>query len=173
MAWRIRRALAEDATALALIAGATFLETYHHIIPVADLVAHVSGKSGAAIFTAWIDDQHSGIFYAGADGTDAPVGYAVLTAPDFPTINVDARDLELRRIYTLATTHGSGLGRALLDSVVVEARERGAARLLLGTHPENLRARRFYERAGFDVIGTRSFAVGEATFVDPVYALAL
>jgi ribosomal protein S18 acetylase RimI-like enzyme len=46
-------------------------------------------------------------------------------------------------------------------------------RMLLGVWAKNVRARRFYERAGFEVVGSRSFAVGDTLYEDPVYALRL
>ena len=172
MSWSVRRAQAADAPALALVAGTTFLETFHAITPVADLVTHVTNKSSAAAFAAWIEDPAAAVFYAAADRTGAPLGYAVLTAPDFPVVT-DERDAELRRIYTLVATHGTGLGAALMQAALDEARERGRKRVLLGVHPDNDRARRFYERTGFRVIGERVFSVGASRFVDPIYALDL
>jgi diamine N-acetyltransferase len=171
--WTIRRARADDAGALALVAGATLLETFHGLIPAADLVAHATGKSSAEAFAGWIADPDSWVFYAGAPGTDAPLGYAVLTTPDFPPEALAPGDWELRRIYTLAAAHGTGLGPALMAHALREARGRGHARLLLGVHPDNQRARRFYERTGFRVVGERTFAVGSQRFTDPIYALAV
>jgi ribosomal protein S18 acetylase RimI-like enzyme len=45
--------------------------------------------------------------------------------------------------------------------------------MLLGVHPGNVRARRFYEKKGFSVIGQRRFQVGQSVFEDPVYGRAL
>lgn len=171
--WTVRPARPADAPALALVAGATLLETFHAMIPAADLVAHVANKSSVAAFADWIADPDSHVLYAGARATDAPVGYAVLTTPDFPADALRPWDAELRRIYTLAAVHGSGLGPALIDAALQEARARGHARMLLGVHPENDRARRFYERTGFRVVGERSFSVGDSRFTDPIYAMAL
>ena len=170
--WHVRRAVAADAAALSLVAGATLLETFHTLIAAPDMVAHVAGKSSPAVFAAWIADGRSAIFYAGARDTDAPVGYAVLTTSDFP-IPAQPEDIELRRIYTLATTHGSGLGHTLMTATLDEARARGARRILLGVHPGNSRARSFYEKHGFGVIGERRFTVGTAEFIDPIYARAV
>jgi ribosomal protein S18 acetylase RimI-like enzyme len=155
------------------VAGATLLETFHAIIPAADLVAHATGKSSPAAFAGWIADAGSAVFYAGAEGTDAPLGYAVLCPPDFPPELLRERDIELRRIYTIAAAHGTGLGPALMDAALAAARGRGHARLLLGVHPDNARARRFYERTGFRVVGERTFTVGASRFTDPIYALDL
>ncbi|WP_375381295.1 GNAT family N-acetyltransferase [uncultured Sphingomonas sp.] len=172
MTWRLRRAAPADAEALSLVAGATFLETYHALIGMADIVAHVAERCSPATFMRWIDDPEAAVFYAALEATDAPLGFAVVTAPDFP-IPLTSHDIELRRIYTLAIAHGQGVGPALLDATRKEARRRGKRRMLLGTHPENKRAQRFYEREGFNLVGRRQFRVGDRVFDDPVYALPL
>jgi ribosomal protein S18 acetylase RimI-like enzyme len=170
--WRLRRASIEDAAALSLVAGATFLETFAAMLPGADIVAHCANKSSPVAFARWLGDDRSVVVLADHPVTSAPVGYTVLTAPDFP-IPTDPGDVELKRIYTLGLTHGSGLGQALMDRALVNAAELGCARMLLGVHPENRRARRFYERAGFSVIGERVFQVGAQRITDPIYARAL
>ena len=103
----------------------------------------------------------------------APVGYALLTAPDLPPELLQPGDLELKRIYLFSRFHGGGTGQRLIQTVIDEARSSGAHRLLLGVHPENERALAFYTRNGFERIGTRSFQVGPLTFADPVLALTL
>jgi len=48
---------------------------------------------------------------------------------------------------------GRGIGRALVDAAIVEARRRGARRLTLRVFSPNERARRLYKSAGFVVEG--------------------
>jgi ribosomal protein S18 acetylase RimI-like enzyme len=48
---------------------------------------------------------------------------------------------------------GRGIGRALIDAAIAEARARGARRLTLRVFSPNERARRLYESAGFVVEG--------------------
>ena len=79
-------------------------------------------------------------------------------------------DIELKRIYTLAPTHGGGLGYALMERALADAAALGRARVLLGVYTGNARARRFYEREGFAVAGTRQFTVGATLHDDLVYA---
>lgn len=173
MDWRLRPALASDAESLSLVAGATLLEAFHAIIPGADLVEHVLRNSSAERFAAWVTDQPATVvILAEHVRTGAPLGYMVATAPDFP-LALDPGDWELRRIYVLAGWHGAGIGPALLEAAVQGARAKGKRRLLLGVHHDNARARRFYERSGFRVIGRRPFPVGATVFDDPVYALTL
>lgn len=167
--WRLRRASIDDAAALSLVAGATFLETFATMLPGADIVAHCAAKSSTAAFAHWMADDRSVVALAEQPVTGAPVGYTVLTAPDFP-IPTGPGDIELKRIYTLGLTHGSGLGQALMTRALADAAALDCTRMLLGVHPENTRARRFYERAGFRVIGERVFQVGAQRITDPIYA---
>ena len=172
MTWRLQRAGAADAEALALVAAATFLETYHALIGMADILAHVAERCSPTTFAQGIDDPEAAVFCAMVEETGVPLGFAVLTPPDFP-IPLTPDDIELRRIYTLAAAQGQGVGPALLAAALAEARARAKRRMLLGTHPENSRAQRFYEREGFTLAGRRRFRIGNRVFDDPVYALAL
>lgn len=171
MPWRLRRATASDAPALSLVASAAFLETYATVLDGADLVAHCNRHNTVDTFAAWAEDARTIVTIAEHEPGGAPIGYTVLTTPDFP-LACEPGDVELRRIYTLTQMHGSGLGRALMDRALEEAAARHD-RVLLGVWENNLRARAFYERSGFAVVGTRQFKVGAVTHIDPVYARAL
>jgi ribosomal protein S18 acetylase RimI-like enzyme len=166
--WRLRRAGAEDASAVALVAAATFLETFAGILDGADIVAHVAAKSSAAMFATWATASDSVVTLAEHETGAAPVGYSLLTAPDFP-IPVGPDDIELRRIYALSRTHGQGLGPALMERAMKDARALGRTRMLIGVLGRNARARAFYERHGFTLAGERRFLVGSSWFDDVVY----
>lgn len=169
MHWRLRRAAAGDADMLALVAGATFLEAFAGILSGRDIVDHCAAKSNAAVFAGWLADPASIVTLAEAEDGAAPIGYSVLTAVDLPVEDGGA-DIELRRIYTLSDTHGTGLGPALMVRAAADARTLGRTRLLLGVYGRNLRAHRFYEKQGFSRIGTRQFRVGATLHDDFVYA---
>lgn len=172
MEFRLRRADAADADALALVAGATFLESYSAMIGRDDMLAHLAARSSPDRFRAWIGDGHSIVTLAEAPVGGAPLGYTVLTTPDLPVEPRDG-DIELLRIYALATGWGAGPGTAMMERAVADARAGGFARMMLGTHPENWRAQRFYRKHRFDVIGRRRFRVGSVEFDDPIYARAI
>ncbi len=169
MDWRLRRAEPGDAAALSLVAGATFLETFAGVLAGPDIVAHVSTKSSVAGFDEWIADPVSIITLAEHPVGDAPVGYTVLTTPADVGEPRDG-DLELRRIYALAVTRGTGLGTALMARAVDDARGLGAKRLILGVLGTNATACAFYERQRFAQVGERRFKVGDAWHDDRVYA---
>ena len=55
----------------------------------------------------------------------------------------------LEELYVVPERLGRGLGRALLQSAMRHAEERGAARIDLGTSEDDVAARALYESAGF------------------------
>jgi ribosomal protein S18 acetylase RimI-like enzyme len=52
-------------------------------------------------------------------------------------------------VYVVPDERGHGIGRALLEAAMEHARERGAARIDLGTSETDVAARALYESAGF------------------------
>jgi ribosomal protein S18 acetylase RimI-like enzyme len=80
---------------------------------------------------------------------------------------------ELSKIYVLPDAHGGGVARELLAAAVEVARDIGAAGMWLGTNQANVRAQRFYEKSGFEQIGTKRFHVGDRWEDDFVYELPL
>lgn len=168
----IRRAEAGDEEALSLVGRATFLETYAHMIPREDMLAHAEHEHGPGRYRRWLEDAGSQLWIAEAAETRSPVGFAVVTAPDLPIVTQDY-DLELRRIYALHRLHGSGLGPRLMAAAVSGAAAAGAGRLLVGVHAGNLRAIAFYARQGFLQAGVRTFRVGQSVYDDLVLARAL
>lgn len=172
MPWRLRRAGEGDAPAASLVAAASFLETFAGILSGRDIVAHVTNKSSIAAFARWIADPASVVTLAEHADGGAPVGYTVLTTP------VDVGEpasgsIELRRIYTLSSARGTGLGAALMTRAIEDARALGHDRLVLGVLGTNARACAFYERQGFAIAGVRRFKVGDTWHDDRVYARAI
>lgn len=170
--WRLRRASPEDAPAVALVAGASFLSTFAGVLDGADIVAHVTANSSAAKFAAWSASPDSIVTVAEHPDGGAPVGYTLLTGPDFP-VATENGDIELRRIYTLPLAQGTGLGTALMKRAIEDARAMGLKRLLLGVLGTNRRARAFYERHGFCIVGRRQYRVGSALCDDFIYACSI
>jgi ribosomal protein S18 acetylase RimI-like enzyme len=169
----LRECTAADAPTLAIIAAATLLEAFAGFIPGDALLAHCAKNHFPAAYTAYLEKPQTRAWLAEVEPGAAPVGYAMLTSPDFPAELVQEGDLELRRIYLFSRFHGDGVGQRMIDTAIAGARAQQAKRLLLGVHPGNVRALAFYKRNGFVKIGGRTFHVGASTFEDPVLALTL
>lgn len=189
----LRAAAPADAPALALVGAATFLEAFTWMLPGADIIAHAERNHKAEVYARYLEHRDTRIFLAEAFPGGAPVGYAMLTAPEMPSFGVQPSDIELKRVYLLSrfrsaatpvlaySSHGQQLepvpglraGQALMDVAVNEARHMGRTRLLLGTHAENAQAISFYRKNGFVEAGTRTFQVGSQVCCDLIFAKAL
>ncbi len=169
---RLRMCTVADAFTLAVIGSATLLDAYAGFLPGQSLVAHCAKLHVREAYEAELRRPESRAWLAEVEPGAAPIGYALLTPPEFPPELVQPGDLELRRIYVLSRFHGGGAGKRLMEAAIAYAREAGAPHLLLGLHPENHRAMAFYRRHGFEQIGTRTFFLGQTPFTDPVMRLA-
>ncbi len=103
----LRRATEEDAGALALVGAATFLEAFTWMLPGADIVAHCSRNHTPQAYASYLRQPSTQIHMALAgpprgypeQPPGAPVGYAMLAAPELPSFDVLPTDIELKRIY--------------------------------------------------------------------------
>jgi ribosomal protein S18 acetylase RimI-like enzyme len=66
----------------------------------------------------------------------------------------DPGDWYLQAIAVQPDRRGAGVGSRLLDAALEQARDSGAGRIALDVDAANGRARRLYERYGFQVAGT-------------------
>lgn len=164
-----RAAAPQDAAALSILGGATFLASFAHDHPGAALIDHIRRAHDETYYLAAMADPAQTLLI-GETPLGAPVGYAQITPPDLPVPTDPIRDVELKRIYLLTGWQGGGHGAQLMALVIEEARRRGAERLLLAVYPQNHGARRFYERYGLRQIGETTFMVGDVPFRDLVYA---
>jgi ribosomal protein S18 acetylase RimI-like enzyme len=80
-------------------------------------------------------------------GADRPSGVAVLRLRD--SIFRPALECYLAELYVEPARRGEGLGRALMEAAIAEARSRGADYMDLGTSEDDLAARHLYESLGF------------------------
>lgn len=169
MELEIRALGPEDAAALALVGQATFLETYAHVLPAADILHHCEHEHGAARYAGWLGKPGYDFWGAQVAGGGPMVGYVMLCTPDLP-VATGPTDLEVKRIYLLSKFQGGGIGARLMEVALQKARAAGAARLWLGVYGENASAIGFYARQGFTQAGVRKFQVGANTYDDLVLA---
>lgn len=90
---------------------------------------------------------------------DVAVGCIALRA-------VDAARCEMKRLFLRPGERGSGLGRALVERVLSEARAIGYGEIVLDTLPSMTAAQRMYERFGFrDIPPYRTNPVAGARYL--------
>lgn len=151
-----RDATPGDAAALRALFAESFVETFGHLYRPEDLQEFLRGNS-LAKWEANLSDPEIAIRVAEQDGELA--GFIELAPKKLP-YESDARALELRRLYLKSTAHGLGIADVLMKWVLAEAAARSAEELVLSVYVDNHRARRFYDRYGFEVVGKYDFMVG-------------
>ena len=158
-----------DAPELAALMRRCFTETFGHLYRPQDLAAFLRTQS-AANWRRQLDDPAISVRAVSADA--ALVGFAKIGPIQLPVAPAGPA-MELRQLYVLHAHQGTGLGQRLMAWVIDEARRRGARELFLSVFVENARARRFYQRFGFERVGTYAFMVGDHADQDDLMRLAL
>ena len=152
-----RTAEAADAARLAALGARTFRETFGHLYRPDDLALFLAKHSE----TGWaqeLADPRFVVRLAEVDGE--AVAYVKLGPPSLPADSGGRRVIELRQFYVLDGWHGTGIAQQLMAWALAEAQARGAQDIYLSVFVDNHRARRFYERHGFEVVGRYAFMVG-------------
>jgi diamine N-acetyltransferase len=164
-----RTATLGDAEALAALGTATFVATFGHLYQPGDLEIFLENHS-SDVWAKELSDPAFAVRVAELDGR--MVGYAKLGPPHLP-FEPRGEAAELRQLYVLEEMKGQGVAHALIEWVIDRARDRRADHLYLSVFIDNHRARRFYEKFGFEPEGTYAFMVGTHADEDIVMRLAL
>jgi ribosomal protein S18 acetylase RimI-like enzyme len=165
-----RDALPADGADLADMAKRSFTETFGSLYPASDLAVFLDRTFGADGLPSELDDPAFKLRLASEDGSI--IGFAKIGPVAFPG-DWPADSIELHQLYVLGGWHGEGVGPALLDWAIATARAAGHGTMLLSVYVDNHRARRFYERYGFEEVGRYQFRVGETIDDDRIMRLAL
>jgi diamine N-acetyltransferase len=147
----------EDAATLDRIFNTSFCDTFAHLYPVEDLHAFLT-SFGVSDWEEHLRDPVFAFRIAEVDGE--PVGYLKLGPLEKLSVETDRPAILLDQLYILKEHHGVGIAHGLMDWALGEARRRGAEEIYLTVYVENQRARRFYDRYGFEGVGRYDFMVG-------------
>jgi GNAT superfamily N-acetyltransferase len=164
-----RDATPGDAATLDRIFNASFCDTFAHLYRPEDLETFLSGF-GVADWEAQLHDPAFAVRIAEVDGV--AIAYVKIGPLKLP-VETSRRAMLLDQFYVLTEHHGVGIAHALMDWTLEEARRRGAEELYLTVFVENHRARRFYDRYGFEAVGRYDFMVGNHADEDIIMRKAL
>lgn len=165
-----RDATPADGPELAAMARRSFTDTFGTLYRQEDLVRFLDAAFGSAGLPADLTDPAYRVRVA--TDNDAIVGYCKIGPVTFPGDWPDSA-IELHQLYILGDHHGAGLAPVLMGWALDQARGRGASEMIFSVYVDNYRARRFYERYGFEEIGQYKFMVGEHEDDDRLMRLKL
>lgn len=164
----IRWAVELDAAAYSQCAADAFREAYADGSDDANLALHVSRHFSEAVQRAELRDPRMRLLVAeGRDGAWA--GFALLCDGSRAQGVDGVRPMEIVRFYTRATWYGRGVGAQLMDAALSAAAEADHDEVWLQVWEGNARARRFYEKSGFEARGRNPFRFGDVWEEDLVY----
>lgn len=147
MSFVIREPAAGEAALLAELHVATWREAYEHLLPAGFFDAeHVASRH--RMWNQILNDPAPTVTVRVAEHGGHLVGFALAGPTSADGGENPGRDTHLYAIYVSAAQHGTGVGQALLDSVL------GTDPAALWVAKQNPRAIAFYVRNGFAFDGT-------------------
>jgi ribosomal protein S18 acetylase RimI-like enzyme len=156
----IRRATQQDAALLTVLASDTFRESHGHSAIPTDIEDYI--RRTYSVDQLREELQNAANIYHLLYTGDTAIGFSkvVLNAPHPAVTLLPVAKLE--RIYLLEAFHSAGLGKTLFDFNIELVKAAGQRGIWLFTWTENHRAVRFYQRQGFRIIGSHSFAISQS-----------
>jgi len=153
----IRYAGPEDIPVIGFLAQQIWPATYNSILP-GDQLDYMMQifYSPSSLLSQMQEKQHQFIL---VEDEEEPVGFASFSAL------AGTAKYKLHKIYVLPGQQGKGLGRLIIDFVLEDLKPRNAAALQLNVNRFN-KARDFYEKIGFKVIGEEDVDIGNNFFMN-------
>jgi GNAT superfamily N-acetyltransferase len=167
----IRRGTVDDAELLAELGARTFSETFAVDNTPEDMAAYLASAFSPTQQAAELADPRATFQVAEIDRV--AVGYAMLRSGPAPDGVTGARPVELVRLYVSRTSLGSGVGAALMQACIDEAKQKGHQTLWLGVWERNAHAQAFYRKWDFQEVGRHQFRLGNDSQTDLLMQLAI
>lgn len=153
----IRPADLDDVNTIGFLAQQIWPETYGAILSPEQLRYMLNlFYSPRSLRRQMIDDKHQ--FLLLEEEEDA-IGFASWSPTVVPGV------YKLHKLYVLPGQQGKGLGKTILQFIFDTIRPEGARTLRLNVNRYN-KARQFYERMGFTVVGEEDVPIGNNYFMN-------
>jgi GNAT superfamily N-acetyltransferase len=152
----IRPAELDDINTIGFLAQQIWPVAYDGIVP-ADQLQYMLNLfySPAALRRQMVDERHQFLL---VEQEEEAIGFASWGVTQDPGI------FKLHKLYVLPGQQGKGLGRSMLQFIFGAIGPEGATILRLNVNRFN-KARQFYEKLGFRVVGEEDVAIGNDYFM--------
>ena len=168
----LRAAGPADAAALARLGRESFVAKFGTLYRPEDLAVFLKDTHSEAVVAAEIANPARRYCLAERDGE--LIAYCKLSlACGWPEYARGRSAIEIKQFYTAPEMSGQGLGAALMEWVLAEAKAHNADEIQLSVWSENQGAQRFYARYGFEKIADIQFRVAEQLDDEFLFALLL
>lgn len=163
-----------DAPALAALGRQAFVDAFGHLYAPQDLTAFLAEWRSPERFARYIENPDTGVMLA-EDGDDL-IGYCAVFFGQSFAERPEPKPLRpclLSQLYCAKDATGRGVGAALMDWTLAEARDRACDAVQLSVFSGNTGAQRFYARYGFEKVADIDFWVGSHRDEEFLYELRL
>ena len=170
----LRPATLADTAALTALGRESFCAAFEHLYRPEDLAAFLEQVYSEPAVAEEIADDFCIHRLAWSDDGSRLLGYVKLRHPSWYEEDSDAKNpIALGQLYTQPDLTGQGIGAALMDWAIAEAKARGHDAIQLSVWSENHGAQKFYRRYGFAKIADIDFWVGDHRDDEFLYELRL
>jgi ribosomal protein S18 acetylase RimI-like enzyme len=145
--WQVTAPRADDAKQLAAVHVQAWREAYGELLP-QRFYDDSARERRRRMWAGLLSERDVGDRVRVARGEGQIMGFALRGPAAQHQGHPPVRDEQLYALYVLARWYGSGVGQALLDQCL------GGLPAQLWVAKDNARARRFYEKNGFECDGT-------------------
>ncbi|MEO8406585.1 MAG: GNAT family N-acetyltransferase [Chitinophagaceae bacterium] len=155
----IIKATEKDAALLSELAKITFIQSHGHSVEKEDIDSYVTEKYSEAILKQELSDRRS--IYHLLYYNDQPAGFSKIIFNE-PYKDSDVKNItKLERIYLLKEYYDLKLGKELFAFNMELAKVNDQSGIWLYVWKENERAVKFYQKNGFEIIGSYDFKISE------------
>ncbi len=167
---KIEKANEANSELLAEIGKVSFIESHGSSAPLEDIGRYINGKYTREILKAELSDAKN-IFHL-IYSEEKIAGYSkIILNEGISTLNVK-NITKLDRLFLLKEFYDLKLGFELLQFNIELSKKNNQVGMWLYAWKENYRAVRFYEKNGFEIIGSHDFALSE-THSNPNHVMFL
>lgn len=137
----------------------TYFDTFDGSTSDENMTAYLNDELNLDVLKAEMENPEMLFYFAYVDGKLA--GYLKLNVGLAQSEAMPENWMELQRIYIDKDFKGNGLGTALVDHTLHEAKARGISEIWLGVWERNFLAQKFYKKLEFERFSEYSFWMGE------------
>ena len=156
---KIRYGTIDDAAMLAELGARTFYDTFAQDNTPENISLYMKKSFSTEIHLNEL--SRPDIIFLIAEMENESVGYAKLKVDSKDESITGTKPIEIERIYSLQEYIGKGIGKALMQAAIDEAKQKDCNSIWLGVWEKNPRAINFYKKWGFREVGTHIFMLGD------------
>jgi ribosomal protein S18 acetylase RimI-like enzyme len=167
----VKTAILQDASDIAKIARDTFVLACPSSADPGKIEKYISYNLNTEYFENVISSKAAYIACAFVDGEMAGFVVAIYNSSCESLANFN-NAAEIQKLYIRPKFHGKEIAYKLMTSAITEITKPGIDTIWLGVYSNNIKAKKFYSKFGFNVVGKTNFTMGSEIHLDHIMAVS-